>query len=100
MPAELTLAEVSAQVEAGCPGHSGCGCHSHCGGCYNHCHCCCDSDDDTTDEECDLSSRNCNTPDFCYMTVGWTVQDVLAKHDLDGSRCLNWCEWRWFFMCA
>ena len=84
-PAEVTLAEVNAQVEAGCPGaSSGCGCHSHCGGCcHNHCNNCCDSDDDSTDTECDLSTRNCNTPPLCYDTVGWSVPDVLAKHDLD-----------------
>ena len=82
-PAELTLAEVNAQVEAGCPGDdhhdSGC-CHNHCGGCcYNPCggcchnHCDCDSDSDPDPEPCDTSGRNCDTPTFCYNTLGWTV---------------------------
>ena len=107
-PAGLTLAQTEAQVEAGCPGYSGCGYHNHCGGCcHNHCgncchnHCGCDCDsDDPTDEECDLSTRNCDTPSLCYNTLGWTVEDVFVKHDLDGSRCLDFCEWRWFYNCA
>ena len=82
IPAELTLAEVNAQVEAGCPGddhHHHCGgcCHSHCGGCC-HNHCDCDSDDtDPEPEPCDTNERNCRTPSFCYGTIGWTVEEVL-----------------------
>ena len=55
--ADLTLAEVSAEVEAGCPCDNSCGCNHSCGhGCYSHCgchnHCDCDSGCDTsTDTE-------------------------------------------------
>ena len=69
--ADLTLAEVSAEVEAGCPGHSSCGCnhscgYSHCGGCYHSCgcnnHCDCDSD---THSDCSSHTDTETEPD-CY----------------------------------
>ena len=108
-PAEITLAEVSAQIEAGCPGddHHGSGCcHNHCGGCcHNHCGSCChdhcDSDPDTDPEPepCDTSGENCNTPDFCYNVTGWSVAEVLSKHDINQSGCLDFCEFQWFSNC-
>ena len=76
-PAQITLAEVSTQVESGCPGddhhHSGC-CHNHCGGCHNHCGSCHDHcDSDSEPEPCDTSLRNCDTPTIAYNTLGWTI---------------------------
>ena len=47
-----------------------------------------------------MNPRNCNTPQLCYNTLGWTPAEVLRNHDLDRSGCLDYCEWRWFYMCA
>ena len=45
------LAEVSSQVDAGCPGYGCGGCYNHCGGCGCHNHCDCDCDSTDTDVE-------------------------------------------------
>ena len=37
---------------------------------------------------------------FCYGTLGWTVEEVLSKHDRNNSGCLDFCEWAWFYRCA
>ena len=45
------LAEVSSQVEAGCPGYGCGGCYNPCGGCGCHNNCDCDCDSTDTDVE-------------------------------------------------
>ena len=97
------LAEVSAQVEAGCPGHDD-GCHNHCGGCgcHNHCcHCDCDStDDDPEPDPCDCVEqiKTCSPTTLPpNVPIQTDFPGIVNLFDTNADKCMQICEFKFFY---